>query len=53
MLNPNETPATLYPEEIAELLEHGEVAMMESEVLPELQVLVTVPEPGQIGSSSR
>ena len=45
MLNPNETPSTLYPEEIAALLDHGEVAVMESEVLPERQILVAIPEP--------
>jgi len=45
MLNPNKTPCTLYPEEIAALLNHGEVAVMESEVLPERQILVSLPEP--------
>lgn len=45
MLNPNKTPCTLYPEEIAALLDHGEVAVMESEVLPERQILVALPEP--------
>jgi hypothetical protein len=45
MLNPNQTPSTLYPEEIVALLDHGEVAVMESEVLPERQMLVAIPEP--------
>jgi len=45
MLNPNKTPCTLYPEEIAALLDHGDVAVMESEVLPEMQILVGIPEP--------
>lgn len=45
MLNPNKTPCTLYPEEIAALLDYGEVSVMESEVLPERQILVAVPEP--------
>lgn len=45
MLNPNKTPCTLYPEEIAALLDHGDVVVMESEVLPEVQILVGIPEP--------
>lgn len=45
MLNPNKTPCTLYPEEIAALLDHGDVAVMESEVLPERQILVAIPKP--------
>jgi len=44
MLNPNKTPCTLYPEEIAALLDHGDFAVMESEVLPERQILVAIPE---------
>jgi len=45
MLNPNKTPCTLYPEEIAALLDHDEVANMESEVMPERQMLVAAPDP--------
>lgn len=35
----------MQPEYIAALLDHGDVAVMESEVLPEMQILVDIPEP--------
>ncbi len=44
MLNPNGTSCTLYPEEIAALLDHGEVAIVE-------QVEVTEPKPMEFRES--